>query len=111
MSRVRRLGAAWGAWADATVVAGVTGLTFRRSVEPGFVGWDDAILLVGKPTFRGLGGAQFRWMAENARLGHSVPITWLSFALGFAAQDAVTALHSYARARATARGLVVERWG
>jgi hypothetical protein len=65
-------------------VAGLTGLAFSRSVGLGFVAWDDEILLVANPAFRGLGWAQLRWMAESALLGHWVPVTWLSFALDHA---------------------------
>jgi tetratricopeptide (TPR) repeat protein len=65
-------------------VAGLTGLVFSRSVGLGFVAWDDEILLVANPAFRGLGWVELRWMAENALLGHWVPITWLSFALDHA---------------------------
>ena len=65
-------------------VATVTALVFLRSVRLGFVGWDDEILLVRNPAFRGLGGEQLQWMVGNVLLGHWVPITWLSFALDHA---------------------------
>jgi tetratricopeptide (TPR) repeat protein len=65
-------------------VAAVTALVFSRSVGLGFVAWDDEILLASNPAFRGLGWEQLRWMAENALLGHWVPLTWLSFAFDYA---------------------------
>ena len=76
--------AAWGAWAPGLAVAGVTALVFSRSVGLGFVAWDDEILLVLNPAFRGFGWEQLRWMVETTLLGHWVPITWLSFALDHA---------------------------
>ena len=75
---------AWRGWVPGLAVATVTALAFSRSVGLGFVAWDDEILLASNPAFRGLGWEQLRWMAENALLGHWVPITWLSFALDHA---------------------------
>ena len=65
-------------------MAAVTALVYSRSVGLGFVAWDDEIPLASNPAFRGLGWEQLRWMAENALLGHWVPLTWLSFALDYA---------------------------
>jgi tetratricopeptide (TPR) repeat protein len=65
-------------------VAAATGLVFARSVGLGFVVWDDEILLVTNPAFRGFGWAHLRWMTQSALLGHWVPVTWLSFALDHA---------------------------
>src|SRR5262249_60718102 len=66
------------------VVAGLTALAFSRSVGLGFVAWDDEILLLGNPGYRGLSWDHLRWMADNALLGHWVPVAWLSFALDHA---------------------------
>jgi protein O-mannosyl-transferase len=68
-------------WAPALAVAGLTALVFLRSLGHGFVAWDDQILLVENPAFRGLGWVQMRWMARTTMLGHYAPMTWLSFAL------------------------------
>jgi tetratricopeptide (TPR) repeat protein len=65
-------------------VAGVTALVFSRSLGHEFVAWDDEILLVDNPAFRGLGWDQLRWMAGNTLLGHYVPLTWVSFAIDHA---------------------------
>jgi hypothetical protein len=74
----------WRGFIPGLAVAGVTALAFSRSVGLGFVAWDDEILLVANPGYRGLGWDHLRWMAENALLGHWVPVAWLSFALDHA---------------------------
>lgn len=71
-------------WATGLAVAAVTALVFSRSLGHGFVAWDDEILLVNNPAFRGLGWGHLRWMAANTLLGHYVPVTWLSFAIDHA---------------------------
>jgi tetratricopeptide (TPR) repeat protein len=70
----------WASWVTGLAVAGLTALVFSRSLGLGFVGWDDGVLLVTNPAFRGLGWSQLRWMIGNTLLGHYVPVTWLSFA-------------------------------
>jgi Tfp pilus assembly protein PilF len=70
--------------ATGLAVAAVTALVFSRSLGHGFVAWDDEILLVNNPAFRGLGWGHVRWMATNTLLGHYVPVTWLSFAIDHA---------------------------
>jgi protein O-mannosyl-transferase len=74
--------AAWRDWALGLVVAGLTALVFLRSLGHGFVAWDDEVLLVNNPAFRGFSWVHLRWIAGNT-LGHYVPVTWLSFALDY----------------------------
>ena len=84
MSRASGSGPVWPDRAAGLAIAGVTTLVFSRSLGHRFVAWDDEVLLVTNPAFRGLGLSHLRWMAENTLLGHWVPITWLSFALDHA---------------------------
>ena len=44
-----------------------------------FVDWDDDITLVNNPGYRGLGGANLRWMLTTTLMGHWVPATWITF--------------------------------
>jgi tetratricopeptide (TPR) repeat protein len=84
VSRARESLLASRGWWVGLAVAGLTGLVFSRSVGLGFVAWDDEVLLVSNPAYRGLGLSHLRWMAGNTLLGHYVPLTWLSFALDHA---------------------------
>ena len=59
----------WRRFIPGLVVAAVTALAFSRSVGLEFVAWDDEILLVANPGYRGLGWDHLRWMAENTLLG------------------------------------------
>src|SRR5262249_26330021 len=63
------------------VVIAATWLAFLPGLEAGFVDWDDEVLLVNNPHYRGLGWTQLRWMFTTMLLGHYVPLTWLSFGL------------------------------
>lgn len=62
----------------AIVVAAATLTVFAPAVRNGFVDWDDNVLLVGNPHYRGLGWAQLRWMFTTALMGHWTPIAWLT---------------------------------
>lgn len=49
----------------------------------GFVDWDDNVLLLENPAYRGLGWTHLRWMATTTLLGHWVPLTWLTLGLDY----------------------------
>jgi hypothetical protein len=56
---------------------------FAPALQGDFVNWDDRRLLVDNPAYRGLGGAQLRWMLTTPMLGHWAPLVWLSFGLDY----------------------------
>lgn len=58
----------------------ITALAFLRSLENGFVDWDDEVNFMRNLNFRGLGWAQLKWMFTDI-YGHYMPLTWLT--LGF----------------------------
>lgn len=59
----------------ATFVAVATLVVFAPAVQNGFVDWDDNVLLVTNPHYRGLGWAQLRFMFSTTLMGHDVPVT------------------------------------
>ncbi|HJQ82983.1 MAG TPA: tetratricopeptide repeat protein [Candidatus Binatia bacterium] len=66
------------------LVAVLTAACFAPALSNGFVHWDDDLLLLDNPHWRGLGPTQLRWMLTTAHGGHYEPLTWLSFALDHA---------------------------
>jgi protein O-mannosyl-transferase len=75
---------------DATVarlgplaVFGLVAVVFARSLGHGFLAWDDRMLIVDNPHFRGLGLRELRWMGTTTLLGHYAPVTWVSFAVDY----------------------------
>lgn len=59
-------------------------LVFLPSASFPFLGWDDDVLLIQNPDFRGLGPRHLAWMFTTTHMGHYHPLTWLSFALNHA---------------------------
>jgi protein O-mannosyl-transferase len=65
-------------------IAGLTALVFASAVRHEFLDWDDATNLVDNPHFRGFTTSHLAWMFTAGRMGHYIPVTWLSFALDHA---------------------------
>jgi Tfp pilus assembly protein PilF len=65
----------------ACVVAIVTAVVFSRTLQHGFITWDDDQNFLANPFYRGLGRTQLRWMWTTTLLGHYVPLSWMT--LGF----------------------------
>jgi protein O-mannosyl-transferase len=61
----------------------VTFAVFSPVLRNDFVNWDDYILFVNNPAFRGLGWPQIRWMFTTILMGHWVPLTWLTHGLDY----------------------------
>ena len=60
-------------------------LAFLPALGGQFLSWDDDVNLVTNEWYRGLGGPQVRWAFSNVRMGHYIPITWLTFSANYAA--------------------------
>ena len=60
-----------------------TALVFLPALGGGFIDWDDGSLLVRNPWYRGLGRANLAWMFSTVRMGHWMPLTWLSFGFDY----------------------------
>ena len=75
-----RIGSWWIPAVLAVLVAGV----FSPAAHHGFLDWDDAFNLVENAQFRGLTWTHLHWMFTTGRMGHYIPITWLSFAVNHA---------------------------
>jgi len=60
------------------VIAMVTFATFVPALSNDFVNWDDDVMLVDNPFYRGLGLTQLRWMFSTFHNGHFQPLSWLT---------------------------------
>jgi protein O-mannosyl-transferase len=67
----------------AFMIALVTFAVFFSSLRNDFVNWDDYVLLVDNPRYRGLGWEQVRWMFSTFHSGHYQPLSWLTFAFDY----------------------------
>jgi Tfp pilus assembly protein PilF len=66
------------------LVALLAFVVFLPALQGQFLAWDDDVNLVTNEHYRGLGWPQFRWAFSNVRMGHYIPITWLSFSANYA---------------------------
>ena len=60
-------------------------VVFLPALHGQFLAWDDDVNLVTNEHYRGLGWPQIAWAFSNVRMGHYIPITWLSFSASYAA--------------------------
>ncbi len=75
--------AAWVRWGPAVLVAALAAAPSARALQNEFVGWDDAATFLENPNYRGLGPAQLRWMFTTFRMGHYMPLSWLTWGLDY----------------------------
>lgn len=71
----------------AALGAGVAALAFAafaRSLDAGFVSWDDGLTVTDNFAIRGLTAEHLRWMWSTSWAGHYQPLAWLSLALDHA---------------------------
>ncbi|HUM18502.1 MAG TPA: tetratricopeptide repeat protein [Candidatus Nitrosotalea sp.] len=66
------------------VIAILAMATFLPALDGQFLTWDDDVNLVTNEAYRGLGWPQLRWAFSNVRMGHYIPLTWLTFSLNYA---------------------------
>src|SRR5687767_9688475 len=62
----------------AIVVAAGALAAFLPCLWNGFVNWDDPINFLQNPFYRGLARTNLAWMFTTLRLGHYIPVTWLT---------------------------------
>jgi hypothetical protein len=53
---------------------------FTPSLRNGFVDWDDRVMLLENPRYRGVDASTLRWMTFTVLTEHYEPVTWFSFA-------------------------------
>ncbi len=61
----------------------VTLSVFFPALQAGFIDWDEDPLLIKNFSYRGLGLTQLRWMFTTTRMGHYMPLTWISYGWDF----------------------------
>ncbi|HET8579351.1 MAG TPA: tetratricopeptide repeat protein [Methylomirabilota bacterium] len=59
-------------------------VAFFPALQAGFIDWDEDPLLIKNFSYRGLGPAQLRWMFTTTRMGHYMPLTWISYGWDYA---------------------------
>jgi tetratricopeptide (TPR) repeat protein len=66
-------------------VAILSVIAFLPALGGQFLAWDDDVNLLTNEAYRGLGWPQIRWAWSNVRMGHYIPLTWLSLSASYAA--------------------------
>lgn len=61
-----------------------TYVAFAPAIRGDFLQWDDDVLLLNNPDYRGFAAPQLRWMFSTTLLGNYMPLTWLSYAIDYA---------------------------
>jgi tetratricopeptide (TPR) repeat protein len=62
----------------------VTFAVFFPTLQAGFLDWDEDPLLIKNFAYRGLGLTQLRWMLTTTRMGHYMPVSWISYGWDYA---------------------------
>lgn len=57
--------------------------TFSPALTARFQQWDDAVLLIENPAYRGLGWSNLQWMLTTNLMGHYMPLTWITYGLDY----------------------------
>ncbi len=65
------------------LVALVSLACFYPALQAGFINWDEDPLLIKNLRYRGLGLTQLGWMFTTTRMGHYMPLTWISYGWDF----------------------------
>lgn len=74
----------WNALVPLAVFAAAI-VPFLPAITAGFSNFDDPGVITENPGFRGLSADHLRWMFTTTQMGHYQPLTWLSYALEYAA--------------------------
>jgi hypothetical protein len=65
------------------LVAAGTFVFFLPALKGEFLHWDDRVLFLQNPCYRGLSPSHWQWMCSTVMLGHWQPLSWLSYALDY----------------------------
>jgi hypothetical protein len=65
------------------VIAVLSVVAFLPALDGEFLTWDDDVNFLANESYRGLGWPQIRWAFGSVRMGHYVPLTWLSFSVNY----------------------------
>lgn len=60
-------------------------VAFLPALDGQFLTWDDDVNFLTNESYRGLGWAQIRWAFSSVRMGHYIPLTWLSLSANYVA--------------------------
>jgi hypothetical protein len=71
----------WSRWLVPLLLGLTSFAVFFPALSNQFVNWDDDLMLVDNPYYRGLGWVQLRWMFTTFHNGHFQPLSWIT--LGF----------------------------
>ena len=72
-------------WGVPALIALLTIVAFLPSLSNGFVTWDDDKNFLNNPHYRGLGPSNLGWMWTTFRLGHYVPLSWMTLGMDYVA--------------------------
>lgn len=75
--------AVWRRWLVPALLALATFAVYFPALSNDFVNWDDDVMLVDNPNYRGLGWPQLRWMFTTFHAGHFQPLSWLTLGLDY----------------------------
>lgn len=67
------------------VVGLLSVVAFLPALDGQFLSWDDDVNFVGNESYRGLGWRQIQWAFANVRMGHYIPLSWLTLSANYAA--------------------------
>ena len=70
-------------WVIPGLTAVVVMAAFSSALPGGFQQWDDVVLLVENPAYRGLGWSNLKWMLTTNLMGHYMPLTWITYGLDY----------------------------
>jgi Flp pilus assembly protein TadD len=70
-------------WVFPALAAVAVIATFSSALSGSFQQWDDVVLLVDNPAYRGLGWANLKWMFTTNLMGHYMPLTWITYGLDY----------------------------
>src|SRR5262245_33603499 len=73
----------WMVWGLALAVSAAAFVAYVPALSAGFCLYDDPGILLGVNGYRGLSGANFRWMFTTTYMGHYQLLTWLSYAIDY----------------------------
>ena len=73
----------WIQWVIPLLLALAAFAVFSSALSNQFVAWDDDLMLVDNPNYRGLGWPQLRWMFTTFHAGHYQPLSWITLGLDY----------------------------